>query len=123
MKSVTLQSYTNQKLSKMLMALTLLASCGEKAQVAAVLPQVPSASSPVYPLKVSANGRYLVDQNNTPFLIVGDVPQPLVVMVSTADASELISTIARLTDSMHMWINVLSAGPYYRDYSGGRQHL
>jgi len=26
----------------------------------------------VYPLKVSANRRYLVHQNNTPFLIVGD---------------------------------------------------
>ena len=34
----------------------------------------------VYPLKVSANGRYLVDQNNVPFLLCGDVPQVIVTM-------------------------------------------
>ena len=27
------------------------------------------SADPVYPLKVSANGRYLVDQNNVPYLI------------------------------------------------------
>ena len=30
--------------------------------------------TPVYPLKASANNRYLVDQNNVPFMIVGDSP-------------------------------------------------
>ena len=30
-----------------------------------------AAAPPAYPLKRSANGRYLVDQNNTPFLMVG----------------------------------------------------
>src|SRR5882672_4302217 len=30
-----------------------------------------SAQTPVYPLKKSANGRYLVDQNNTPVPILG----------------------------------------------------
>lgn len=29
---------------------------------------------PKYPLKLSANHRYLVDQAGTPFLIVGDSP-------------------------------------------------
>jgi hypothetical protein len=28
-----------------------------------------------YPVKVSTNNRYLVDQNNAPFLIMGDCPQ------------------------------------------------
>lgn len=35
-------------------------------------------ASPVYPLKVSANKRYLVDQQNTPFLIHGDAAWSLV---------------------------------------------
>ena len=36
------------------------------------------AASPVYPVKISASGRYLVDQNNVPFLMVGDSPHTLV---------------------------------------------
>ena len=36
----------------------------------------PNDSQPAaYPLKLSANHRYLVDQKNHPFLIVGDSPQ------------------------------------------------
>jgi hypothetical protein len=33
-----------------------------------------SAGAPVYPLKLSENHRYLVDQNGTAFLMVGDTP-------------------------------------------------
>ena len=40
----------------------------------------------VFPLKVSANGRYLTDQNNAPFLIVGDSPQSMFANLSLADA-------------------------------------
>jgi chitodextrinase len=43
-------------------------------------------STPVFPLKVSTNQRYLVDQNDQPFLIVGDSPQGLITDLSTADA-------------------------------------
>src|SRR2546427_353688 len=45
-----------------------------------------AAQSPVYPLKVSSNHRYLVDQNDTPFMIVGDSPQGLITDLSTAEA-------------------------------------
>ena len=96
----------------MLAALTLLGPVSAWAQVLAAPVNLPSASPPIYPLKVSANGRYLVDQSNTPFLIVGDVPQPLVVMVSTADAATYFND--RQAHGFNaMWINVLSAGPYY----------
>ncbi len=116
MKSIALEDYTILRLSAMLMVLTLLASCGQKTQVAAVSPKVPSASSPVYPLKVSANGRYLVDQKNTPFLIVGDVPQTLVARVSVADAAKYFDD--RQAHGFNaLWINVLDAGPYYHDSS------
>ena len=42
------------------------------------------AAPGVYPVKVSANHRYLVDQNNAPFLIMGDCPQSLTVNLSVA---------------------------------------
>src|SRR6185369_8969695 len=43
--------------------------------VGAALP----AHGTTFPLKVSANGRYLVDQNNVPFRIQGDSPWDLLV--------------------------------------------
>ena len=44
-------------------------------------------TSPAYPLKVSSNHRYLVDQNNTPFMIVGDSPQGLISDLTTDEAA------------------------------------
>src|SRR5438093_390021 len=42
---------------------------------------------PAYPLKMSVNKRYLVDQNNRPFLMIGDAPHSLVVNVTIANAA------------------------------------
>jgi hypothetical protein len=72
------------------------------------------ANSPAYPLKVSANRRYLVDQNNIPFLIVGDSPQALPVMVSTSDAARYFDD-REAHGFNSMWINILCAGPYFPD--------
>src|SRR6185369_8726876 len=41
---------------------------------------------PVYPIKVSANNHYLVDQNNRPFMIVGDSPHSMIVNLSVSQA-------------------------------------
>jgi hypothetical protein len=41
---------------------------------------------PAYPVRTSANNRYLVDQNNVPFMIVGDSPHSLVGRMSKSDA-------------------------------------
>ncbi len=46
----------------------------------------PVLAGPTYPLMKSANGRYLVDQRNTPFLIIGDTAWSLMVNISEADA-------------------------------------
>ncbi len=46
-----------------------------------------AATTPVYPVKISASGRYLVDQNNVPFLMVGDSPHSLIVNLSASDAA------------------------------------
>ncbi|HTQ10247.1 MAG TPA: hypothetical protein VMI31_09270, partial [Fimbriimonadaceae bacterium] len=57
-----------------LSGLATLASCGGGGSTTPLPPP-----TWVYPVKVSANGRYLVDQNGKPFLIVGDAPQALMV--------------------------------------------
>ncbi len=43
------------------------------------------AADPAYPLKISANHRFLVDQNNRPFLIQGDAPWSLIVGLDKPD--------------------------------------
>jgi hypothetical protein len=44
----------------------------------------------VYPLKVSSNKRYLVDQNNKPFFIAADTAWSLLTELSVADANKYI---------------------------------
>jgi uncharacterized protein DUF4038/collagenase-like protein with putative collagen-binding domain len=73
-----------------------------------------AAGLAAYPLKVSPNGRYLVDQNNVPFLIVGDVPQSLVTKVPTTDAEQYFAN-REARGFNALWINVLTAGPYYHN--------
>lgn len=69
---------------------------------------------PAYPLKVSDNRRFLVDQNNIPFLIVGDVPQAMVGMITPADAAGFLDD-RQAHGFNSMWIDVLVAGPYYSE--------
>ena len=58
-----------------------------------------AAYSVVYPLKVSRNGRYLVDQRNVPFMIVGDSPQAMIGDLSLEEADASTSPIAKLRAS------------------------
>jgi hypothetical protein len=75
-------------------------------------------SSVVYPLKVSVNGRYLVDQHNVPYLMAGDSPQSLVANLSEADAGIYIADrAARGFNSL--WIDVL-CNPYVGARPDGR---
>jgi hypothetical protein len=71
-------------------------------------------AAPVYPVKVSANHRYLVDQNNAPFLIMGDCPQSLTVNLSAAQTDSYFSN--RQAHGFNtMWINLVCTV-----YTGGR---
>jgi len=45
----------------------------------------------VYPLKVSSNRRYLVDQRGRPFMVVGDSPHSLIGNLSLKDAAAYIA--------------------------------
>jgi Protein of unknown function (DUF4038)/Putative collagen-binding domain of a collagenase len=105
------------KLCAMLMVLSVLIACQPpKTQVSEASPELPKASnatSPVYPLKVSANHRYLVDQNNTPFLIVGDTPQGLIYRLSEKEADGYFADRQAHGFNTMGWIDVACAG---RDY-------
>jgi len=111
---MTLRDYPNLRRPALLLTLALQGSVGAVAQVAALPHKGPGASSPAYPLKVSANRRYLVDQNNSPFLITGDGPHALVAMVSAADA-EIYFDDRQAHGFNAVWINMLVASPAYYD--------
>ena len=82
MTTQMVRNYVNCKSPFLLTTLAMFGAVCTMAPLAAAPPQDPGAYFPVYPLKVSSNRRYLVDQHNTPFLITGEVPQSLVGMVS-----------------------------------------
>jgi hypothetical protein len=62
--------------------------------------------TPAYPLKASANNRYLVDQNNKPFLMVGDSPQNLITNLSPDEAALYIANRQRYGVNA-LWVNLL----------------
>jgi len=62
--------------------------------------------STAYPLKVSTNNRYLVDQNNVAFLMVGDSPQALIGNLSPMEAAFFIENRRRYGINA-LWINLL----------------
>ena len=53
------------------------------------------AAQPAYPLKVSPNHRYLMDQHNEPFLLQGDAPWSLIVVPDQEDAEEYLRIRSR----------------------------
>ncbi|MGA2077677.1 MAG: DUF4038 domain-containing protein [Terriglobia bacterium] len=76
------------------------------------------ANSPAYPLKVSPNGRYLVDQNNTPFLIVGDTPQGLMSRLSETQADAYFANRQAHGFNTVGWVDVACAG---HDFPAGTE--
>ena len=66
----------------------------------AVLSATPPTSS-VYPLRPSANGRYMLDASNAPFLIIGDAPHSILAKLNNSDA------VTYLTDRGQRGFNAL----------------
>jgi hypothetical protein len=82
----------------------LLVSCGTGG----------GAGGSAFPLKVSPDNRYLVDQNDDPFLLIGDAPQALMVNALPSEARLLLAN--RASNGFNtVWIMLLC-----NDYSGGR---
>lgn len=79
--------------------------------------KLPAATppGPAFPLKVSANKRYLVDRNNVPFLIVGDTPQGLMGRLTEQDAEIYFADREALGFNSAGWIDVACAGPDFKD--------
>ncbi len=90
--------------------LAALASTAMAAQDAAA---AKTSATPAYPLKLSANHRYLVDQAGKPFLIVGDTPQGLIGRLSEKDAEYYFADREAHGFNTLGWMDVECAG---RDY-------
>jgi hypothetical protein len=82
----------------------------QPARPAALLPTPP----PSFPLKIGPTGRYLVDRDGRPFMIVGDAPQALIVDVSVAQADHFFAD-REAAGFNSVWINLLAD-----TYTGGR---
>jgi Protein of unknown function (DUF4038)/Putative collagen-binding domain of a collagenase len=65
------------------------------------------------PLKASSNNRYLVDQNGTPFLIMGDSPQSMVVNLGASDMQSYMA------DRERLGFNSILADVLSTSYTGG----
>ena len=48
---------------------------------------ISASAFPAYPVKIASGGRYLIDQNGTPFLVVGDTAHSLIVNLNESDAA------------------------------------
>jgi hypothetical protein len=69
----------------------------------------PTPTASVYPLKASANNRYLVDQTNQPVMIVGDSPQSLIANLTEAQATQYFSN--RQSHGINaVWMDVFVGG-------------
>jgi hypothetical protein len=74
--------------------LSLLVSIPPMAGLAAA-PNAPDAPISDLPLKISDNGRYLVDQKGNPFLVVGDSPWSLIVQLDDRDRETYADNLSR----------------------------
>src|ERR1041385_2332403 len=61
---------------------------------------------PVYPLRVSASDRYLIDATGAPFLLVGDSPQAMIGNLSLSDVAVYLQNRARYGINA-LWVNLL----------------
>lgn len=65
-----------------------------------------AAATPAYPLKASANGRYVVDNNNVPFFIIGDAPHSILANLNNTDATTYLTN--RGSNGFNaLWIELL----------------
>jgi len=75
-----------------------------------------SGASP-YPLKASANGRYVINQAGNPFLIIGDAPHSLAANLDTADAAYYLNN--RSVNGFNtLWVESL-VNPYCNGRANG----
>ena len=98
----------NRSFRTLVLAATLTFTLCVAGQVRLGEPQLSAkpADFPTYPLRASANGRYLVDQNGTPTLLVGDSPHSLFVNLSPHQADTYFANRASYGINA-VWVEVL----------------
>lgn len=74
-----------------------------------------AATSARFPLKLSENHRYLVDQDDRPFLIVGDSPQGLMGRLSPEEVDKYFADRQAHGFNTAGWIDVACAGKDFPD--------
>jgi hypothetical protein len=82
--------------------------------LAASVSTTPASGTVSYPLAASADGRYLVDQAGSPFLMIGDAPHSLVVNLTEPQAGDYLADRAALGFNS-LWVELLCT-----TYTGGR---
>ncbi len=122
MKRRVLPNYSHLKLPAMIMASTLLGFIVIRAQESTTSTKLSRTSVHAYPVKLSANRRYLVDQNNKPFLIVGDSPQGLISQLSEAQAESYFADRQQRGFNTAGWIDVACAGHDFPANNDGANH-
>jgi hypothetical protein len=90
---------------------------GRSADAADFISSRPGDPTAAFPLRVSANQRYLVDQNNVPFFIAGDSPQNMFLALSEAEADSFMAN--RQTVGFNtLWLMVITLYPNAVTYDG-----
>ena len=92
---------------------SLFLAAGGPARVAAQAAPAPASKATVFPLLISENRRYLIDQNKRPFLIVADSPQGLMSRLTEQEAEYYFADREAHGFNALGWINVVCAGPDY----------
>jgi Protein of unknown function (DUF4038)/Putative collagen-binding domain of a collagenase len=113
MEAKILKGYLDLRLYALLTLVTMLCSAWAKVVLSNGPPKTSSANFPAYPVRVSANHRYLVDRNNRPFLIAGDSPQALIYRLNEAQAEGYFADRQAHGFNTAGWVDVICAG---RDY-------
>jgi hypothetical protein len=70
------------------------------------VPHVKAGHRVVYPLKVSSNRRYLVDQRDVPFLVVGESPQSMIGNLSLKEGAAYLAN-RKAAGFNALWVDLL----------------
>jgi Protein of unknown function (DUF4038)/Putative collagen-binding domain of a collagenase len=109
-------SYSRQiTLASLMVFALLLLGCKSRTNSNVPPNSAATAQTPAYPLRVSANHRYLIGQNEIPFLIVGDSPQGLMARLTEEEADRYFANRQSHGFNTLGWIDVLCAGRDFPD--------
>lgn len=111
MKQSSGRNFAEAAILSALLALCGLASAAHSLTAKAI--PKPSPKPVAFPLKLSQNKRYLVDQNGTPFLIVGDSSQGIMGRLNEKEADDYFANREAHGFNTLGWINVACAGHDY----------